>query len=422
MNIYFSGIGGVGLGPLAEIALDAGYVIAGSDPKPSLMTEQLTKRGVAIGTDQSGAFLEQSHSRQAIDWFVYTSALPSDHPELVAAQRLGIKTSKRDGLLAHIIEDKDLKLIAIAGTHGKTSTTSLFVWVFQQLDIPVSYSVGTTLPFGPSGKFDPESKYFVYECDEYDRNFLQFHPWLAVIPSLSYDHPDIYPTQQSYYDAFDQFIGQSEECLMWQQDFDMKAIHGKKTRVHMIDKHNDTVRQKIDSIRLLGRHNRENAYLVLKDCIDGGLDEQKVLAAIESFPGADRRFEKLADGLYTDYAVHPNEISATIKLAKEINDTVVVVYQPHQNTRQHHVKDLYTKEVFDGASQVYWLPTYLTREDSTLAVLTPKELAHDIADVHFAELDDGLWETIERARSQGALVLMMGAGPIDAWVREKLAA
>ena len=103
MNIYFSGIGGVGLGPLAEIALDAGYSVVGSDPKSGLMTEKLYGRGVAISADQSGEFLRTANAKRPIDWLVYTSALPANHPELIVARELGIKTSKRDELIAHII-------------------------------------------------------------------------------------------------------------------------------------------------------------------------------------------------------------------------------------------------------------------------------------------------------------------------------
>src|SRR5690606_5798559 len=111
---------------------------------------------------------------------------------------LGIKVAKRDELLARILHEKNLKLIAVAGTHGKTTTTGMMVWLLQQLGVPVSYSVGSTLSFGPSGKFDPKSEYFVYECDEFDRNFLHFHPYLSLITSVGYDHPDIYPTPENY--------------------------------------------------------------------------------------------------------------------------------------------------------------------------------------------------------------------------------
>ena len=174
MNIYFSGIGGVGVGPLAEVALDAGYTISGSDRAPSPVSRQIADKGVAIDYSQDGSFLRRQHQANPIDWLVYTAALPSDHPELLAAQELGIKTSKRDELLAYIIADKNLKLIAVSGPHGKTTTTSMLIWLFKQLGVPASHLVGTTLSFDQSGKYQPGSEYFIYECDEFDRNFLHF--------------------------------------------------------------------------------------------------------------------------------------------------------------------------------------------------------------------------------------------------------
>lgn len=412
MNIYFSGIGGVGLGPLAEIARDAGYDVCGSDPKESLMTKQMGDQGVQISTDQTGAFLRDIHAAHPIDWFVYTSALPADHPELLLAKQLGIKATKRDELLAHIIAEKNLKLIAVAGTHGKTTTTSLLVWTLQQLGIPVSYSIGTTIPFGPSGKFDPASEYFVYECDEYDRNFLQFQPYLSIIPSLTYDHPDTYPTKDSYMAAFHQFLQQSEGSIIWQREAQQLG-----------DVPNSWVLQDSDkaTLTLHGEHIRQNASLVIKALERLGINGDSV-DAINHFPGVDRRFEQLAPNLYTDYAVHPFEIAATLAMARELNDDVVLVYQPHQNVRQHEVKDHYTTDTFKDAADVYWLPTYLTREDPNLATLTAKDLTKNITgrDIHFAELDTTLWADIQRARDRGALVLVMGAGTIDGWVRTQL--
>src|SRR5690606_17383423 len=175
MNIFFSGIGGVAIGPLCEIALDAGYQVQGSDRHPSLITDRLERRGIPISVgEQDGTYLRERHQLHPIDWLIYTSALPGNHPELQLAKEVGIKTEKRDELIAHIIKEKRLELIAVAGTHGKTTTTGMFVWALKKLGIPVSYSVGTTLSWGPSGVYDSTSKYFVYECDEFDRNFLHF--------------------------------------------------------------------------------------------------------------------------------------------------------------------------------------------------------------------------------------------------------
>ena len=215
MHIYFSGLGGVGVGPLAEIARDAGYEVSGSDLAESLMTERLRAGGIDVQIGQDGSQIAAVHEKNPIDWYVYTAALDKGKPELDFAKAKGIRVSKRDELLAEIIKQKDLKLIAVSGTHGKTTTTGMFVWTFKQLGIPVSYSVGTTLSFGPSGAYDPASQYFVYECDEYDKNFLHFHPYLSLITSIDHDHIDTYPTEQDYFDAFRQFAEQSASAIAW---------------------------------------------------------------------------------------------------------------------------------------------------------------------------------------------------------------
>lgn len=394
MHIYFSGIGGVGLGPLAEIALDAGYQVSGSDASDSPMFRQLRLRGAEVHLGQEVAMINQLHSHQAVDWLVYTSALPENHPELEFARSNGIKTSKRDELLASIISEKNLKLIAVSGTHGKTTTTAMIVWLFRQLGLPVSYSIGTSISFGPSGAFDKSSEYFVYECDEFDRNFLNFHPYISLIPSQSYDHNDTYPKRADYDKAFEQFKSQSKTVVTWR---DVKS----------------------DGITLAGEHNRSNAALAV-DALQKITDEpaDKLHSLINDFPGTSRRFEKLADNLYSDYAHHPEEIEATLQLARELSSHVAVVYQPHQNIRQHQLQ--YT-DCFELADKVYWLPTYLSREDPSLEILKPQDLAKDLPaeKVIFSHLDENLKNAINTEIAEGKMVILMGAGSIDDWAREQ---
>ena len=412
MNIYFSGLGGVGIGPLVEIARDAGHSIMGSDLTESPLTEELRHQGVVVNIGQDGSFLRTCHEATPIDWFVYTSALPNDHAELVLAHTLGMRISKRDEFLAYIIQEKDLKLIAIAGTHGKTTTTGMMIWLMQKLGIPVSYSVGATISFGPSGKFDPSSDYFIYECDEYDRNFLNFFPYLSLITSLDYDHPDTYPTKQAYIAAFQKFLEQSRQSILWRND----AEYVRTSR------ENDLIVESAIHFPLAGEHNRRNATLVARAAEFLSLAKNDtVVMALGDFPGTDRRFEKLGDNLYSDYGHHPKEIAATLQLARELSDHVVLVYQPHQNRRQTKIQKDYTDQ-FELADDVYWLPTYLSREDPDEPILTPLELVQNITNqsaIHVAAFDDELWAITQQARSEGKLVLCMGAGTIDSWVRDR---
>ncbi len=403
MNVYFNGISGTGLGPLAELAQDAGFTVFGSDLKEGAISSELSKRQIEVAYgEQDGSFLRRKIEDNGVDWYVYTSAAPDDNEELQTAREAGIKCTKRDEFLSELVRQKNLKMIAVAGTHGKTTTTAMIVWALTQLDIPVSYLVGTTLGWSNGGHFDPDSEFFVYEADEYDRNFLAYHPYLAAITCIDYDHPDIYPTVNEYRAAFDKFMAQSDNVVR-----------------------NTTVSR---DITLVGGLRRQDASIALEviEKIIPGINRQRVVDALNEFPGAGRRFEEIVHGVYTDYAHHPNEIASTIKMAVELKERdrfagLAVIYQPHQNTRQHEVKDEY-KNAFVGADRIFWLPTYLTRENPDLAVLSPEDLTENTvtkSQTTVTELTDELGEEIRRLHNENWLILLMTAGPADSWLREQ---
>lgn len=420
MHIYFSGIGGVGLGPLAEIAQQAGYVVSGSDTTSSLMTQELQQNGIVISLNQSAQHIQEVHRQTPIDWLVFTAAVDETHPEVAFAASHNIKYSKRDALLAYLINEKNLSLIAVAGTHGKTTTTAMLVWALQKLSTAISYSIGSQLSFGPSGKYEPHSQFFVYECDEFDRNFLHFSPDYSLITSYDYDHPDTYQTPQEYQKAFQQFITQSKNTIAY--DDDIQDIFGNSVvpdSVETIAK--DEYRS---GLSLTGEHNRHNAQLVIRllEKITKSIEPKQYTKALNSFPGTRRRFEKLAENIYSDYAHHPVEIAATIQAAREISKRIVVIYQPHQNIRQHHIQEAY-KTCFNGAEMVYWLPTYLSREDTkTSLILSPAELTKDITNTHIvlSKLNNALWQTIQELQADNYLIICMGAGSVDDWLRVQL--
>ena len=406
MNIFISGISGTGMGPLALMAKDAGFKVFGTDLNEGAITAELREKKIdfEIGK-QDGSYLEKMLKTEGVDWFVYTSALPKDHPELALAKEYGIKISKRDELIAFLVKELGLKMVAVAGTHGKTTTTSMIVWLCQKLKVPVSYLVGTNLGFAKSGKYEKGAEFFVYEADEYDRNFLHFHPWLSLITVVSYDHGDIYPTKESYQAAFTKFIKQSQKTIVAEK-------------------------KDVKKILLAGKARRTDAKMAVKAvrAMDSDLDIDKIYDAINKFPGVGRRFEKICDGVYSDYAHHPEEIMTTIELAKEEAEIVgkkgvVVIYEPHQNIRQHEIFDDY-KEAFIGVEKLFWLPTYLTREDPNLAVLRPRDFIESLANkdvAEAAEADKNLGEVIKKYQKEDFLILLMTAGPADKWLRELFA-
>ena len=405
MRIYISGIEGTGMGPLALMAKAAGFEVFGSDAAKGLIHDELVKAGIEVSLgEQDGEFL-RSKLAEGVDWFCYTSALTAEHPELKLVREAGVlRITKRDDLTAFLVSELGLKMVAVAGTHGKTTTTAMIIWTALKLGLPVSYIVGTTLGFAPSGSYKSGDKYFIYEADEYDRNFLKYQPWLAVIPAVSYDHPDIYPTREDYEKAFLQFKAQSEKVIEKPEFVDFE---------------------------LAGEARRFDAGLaaeaILRICEAEGsaVDPSEITEVLNEFPGVGRRFERLAEGVYTDYAHHPEEIAATLGIARDEAERlglkgVVVVYQPHQNTRQHEVFEGY-REAFLGAEKVFWLPTYLTRENPELKILEPAEFIEGLANrevAEAAELNDEFAERLKKYIEDKYLVVLMTAGPADGWLRE----
>ena len=413
------------MGPLALMAKQAGIEVCGSDLSKGAIYDELVDAGidVAIG-EQDGNFLRAKLS-EGVDWFVYTSALSAEHPELVMAKNAGVKVSKRDELTAFLVKRLGLKMIGVAGTHGKTTTTSMIVFAALRLGLPVSYIVGTTLGFAKSGAYHTGDRYFIYEADEYDRNFLRFSPWLAVVPCVSYDHPDIYKTREDYEAAFRQFESQSENVVT------EPGVAASRFQLAGEVRRTDAGFA-FEAVKMVVDDYYSHAQMLGGSA--GGVGSARrvatdsdIIAILNEYPGVGRRFEKLTEGVYTDYAHHPEEILATLDIARDEARLkgykgVVAVYQPHQNIRQHEVKSGYYS-AFEWADKVYWLPTYLTREDPKLSILTPEDLIgglmnSDIAEP--AEMNDELYDELLEWLRKGYLVVLMSAGPADKWLREKI--
>lgn len=416
MRIYFGGLGGVGLGPLALLCRDLGHEVLGSNDQPSRYSEQISQLGITVSLDQSGDALRDAHEDQTIDWYVHTSAMDQDNAEVQAARGLGIAhVAKRDKLINELIREHQLELIAVSGTHGKTTTTAMLVWLFRELKIPVAHLVGTNLPFAPAGGYQDGAKYLILEADEYDRTMLAFRPTLSLIPALDYDHPDTYPDPSDYKLAFKRFVEQSRHTIMW--DETAKQLSFKASA-------NIEILYAQYPINLPG-HNKKNATLVAAGCEYLEIADKKALSnTLELFPGSERRFEQLAKNLYSDYAHHPVEIRSTLDMAREVAGTqkIIVVYQPHQNRRQVELADTYG-DCFAEADELYWLPTYLSREDPGVPILSPKELVQRLSSetpVEISELDDALAQALKDHLAKDHMVLVLGAGSIDEWARGNL--
>lgn len=430
MHIYFSGIGGTGIGPLAQIAHQAGYEVSGSDKQDSQYVEYLRGHGISnIHIGQSYGDIAAVNELRPIDWFVHSSSIPKDNPELLFCQEQSVRISKRDELLNQILKDKNLDLIAIAGTHGKTTTTAMVIWLFRQLGIPVSYSVGAKIPFGDMGHFDPKSKFFVYEADEFDRNFLAFTPEISLITGVSWDHHEIFPTREDYQAAFREFIDQSMHNLIWQEDADYLNLP-EDVDITVLK----TTEPKISKIELLGQYNRLDAWLAISlfnIYVPIGTTDKKVedvIQIINGFPGLSRRMEQIVPGLYSDYAHTPEKIRGAMSVAQEMaaasGQKLVVIYEPLTNRRQHYMLDGY-KDVFDGAAKLYWIPSYLAREDPAQRIIPPEELISHLDDPSIAkpmERNGALKQAIHKHLEAGDMVVAMAGGggdSLDDWLRQE---
>ncbi len=428
MHIYFSGIGGTAIGPLAQIAKEAGFLVSGSDKQDSQYVEYLRSHGletIHIGQDYEA--ISAVHQKNPIDWFVYTSALPLENPdadELRFCEEHGIKTSKRDELLSLILKEKKLKLLAIAGTHGKSTTTAMTIWLFKQLGEPISFSVGAKLSFADMGAYEPKSEYFVYECDEFDRNFLAFEPYISLISGVSWDHHEIFPTREDYQQAFREFISQSKWTILWREDLDYLELE-ESTNYAVQDSSN----KKIQKLTLPGQYNRLDAWLAIQAVHE--VTNQPLADLIEHmnrFPGLQRRMEQLVPGLYSDYAHTPEKIRGAMSVALEMasanNQELVVVYEPLTNRRQHFMLDDYG-DCFTGAKKVYWIPSYLAREDPAQRIIPPSELITHLNDPSLAEpkeRDEDLKKTIQKHLAAGDMVVAMAGGggdSLDEWLRKE---
>lgn len=430
MHVFFSGIGGTGISSLALIAKEAGYEVSGSDARPSQYLDYLKKHGVnntyvGLSREQIAAV----HAKKPIDWYVYGSAQVMDfpdNPEMAFCQESGIKTTKRDEFLNEIITSKKLKMIAIAGTHGKTTTTSMAIWAFKQSGIPVSYSVGGKISFGDIGEYNQKSEHFVYEADEFDRNFLSFYPEVSMITGVDWDHPDIYPTRENYNQAFVEFIEQSNKVVAWQDDIEKLNLQP-DSKFSVLARDDDRID---DKLTIPGKVNRFNAWQVIQGLAPLlNKSAEELTEIMNSFPGIARRFEMITKNVYTDYAHTPPKIRGALQLAHEVaGDNVVVIYEGLHNTRQHFIKEE-LRTLFEGVKKLYVVPTFLAREDKALKILSPSDLLNLLSistKEHAASalLNKNLRTQISRHIKAGDLVLCLSAGSggsLDEWLRKEFA-
>ena len=391
-NVHLVGIGGSGLSAIARLLLESGFAVSGSDQNESNVTRQLSDLGVRVFI---GHRAEQAAGAELV---IQSSAVPSDNPELIFAHENHIPVKKRSAFLEDFLADKTV--IAVAGTHGKTTTTSMIAWLLTGMEQDPGYLIGGVSKNLHNNAHMGKGKYFVIEADEYDNMFLGLHPSLAIITNIEHDHTDIFPTPEDYHDAFQRFIAQvqpggvllsSQEIppqkinragipsrhltygMHPQASYQAKNLHVRPNGCYQMDIfcQEEKMLNFLTTARLNvpGEHNVRNALAAIAAVDALGLSADEAARWIEAFAGTERRFE--IKGSYhgitfvDDYAHHPTEIQTTLSAARTRfpGRRVIAVWQPHTFSRIQSFYEQYL-HAFSQADEVIITEIYAAREQS----------------------------------------------------------
>lgn len=380
-KVHFIGIGGIGMSGLARLLLKRNIHVTGSDLASSYVTEGLVKEGAKVYF---------GHSAQNITpdlKVVYTSDIKPDNPELLAAKELNCVLLHRSELLAELMDG--YKALAVAGTHGKTTTTALLTHVLKEGNFDPSFAVGGLLPKLQVNAGHGSGEHFVVEADESDGTFLRYEPWAAIVTNIDLDHLDHYKSEATLLDAFRTFMAKvlDPQRLFWCGDDSRLSHLGVDGVSYGFGKHNqlqashfrqegwtlifdiDFQGRKYKDIVLsrIGKHNVLNALAVFGLALSLGISEEAIRRAFRTFEGVVRRCEKKGEAygilFIDDYAHHPTEIQCTLSGLKEAvqEKRLIAVYQPHRYSRTRDCLGTFGK-IFDDADEVWITDIYGARE------------------------------------------------------------
>jgi len=427
-KVFFIGINGIGMSGLAKIMAKTGYSVSGSDQ---------TKKDVSIELESLGVKIHYEHDAknvEGIDLVVRSSAIKETNPEYRYAMENGIEMIKRGELLARLFNEKSG--IAVAGTHGKTTTSSMLGAVMLPLDPTIV--VGGILPEINSNAHCGAGKFLIAEADESDNSFLYLLPEYSIITNIEADHLENHGSFENIKKSFIQFYEQTEKLTLLNIDcLESENTLGSKNKImtYSIEKkagiYADNIRiidgksvydvilegELLGEFRLSvpGRHNISNSLGVIYLAYTLGVSLEEIKIRLEKFKGAKRRYDILLDTdirIIDDYAHHPTEIRATLEGAKKIETKkITAIFQPHRYSR---VKFLYEefKGCFDLADDVILLPVYSAGEEDIYGI-TLKELAADIFTCGDAKILTTVCEILEEVKTEDRTYIFMGAGTIS---------
>lgn len=374
---YFIGIGGVGMSALARLCNTPENRIFGYDKTPSETTLKLLDEGISVSYNAAVSALPELLLDPEVK-VIYTPAIPSDHPQLEYYQAQGNDVRKRAKLLADLCFGK--KTIAVAGTHGKTTTSSILTHIFSQTNQKFTSVMGGFFNDDLSNVVQTGNETFIVEADEYDRSFLNLHPSLACITSIEADHLDVYETETNLVNAFEQFSNQVDQELVVAYGLpisgitygiyvaaDYKATNLKETETgYRFDLSTPKGEYKNVVFNQMGSHNVCNALGAIALADQAGLKMEKILPALMNFPGVYRRMNVFKwDNriIIDDYAHHPTEIKTVLETLKSYYPTKknCVIFQPHLFSRTRDFMNEFI-EVLRGFDEVVLMEIYPARE------------------------------------------------------------
>ena len=428
---YFIGVGGVGMSALARLCLKDGYSVYGYDKISSEITDQLIKKGINIIFDNSVSALNELLLSTEVQ-IIYSAAIPNSHPQLEFYKKQGNNVSKRAEFLSKICNNK--KTLAVAGTHGKTTTSSILTHIFYKSNQSFTSIMGGFFNNNSSNLIKTGSESIIVEADEYDRSFLHLNPTFACITSIEADHLDIYKTQDIYKDAFFQFSkqvsgklivahglpisgltygievpadykGYNVQIIKYGYRFDLKTPNGNFKNIFF---------------NQIGIHNLYNAIGAIAMADQAGININKALLALKSFPGVYRRMNlyRWRDAyIIDDYAHHPSEINSVFEAIKDFypKQKNCVVFQPHLYSRTRDFMNDF-KTVLNKFDEVKIIDIYPARENPIEGV-NVKSLLEGISNKKAKYIQKNQVKN-EIKKSEATIFALLGAGDIGEEIKQ----
>ncbi len=436
-RMHFIGIGGIGMSGLALVLRELGFEVQGSDLYPSAVTDMLTRHGIAVRLGHKPENLGQAQL------VIYTSAVSQDNPELQEARRRGLPVKKRARLLGEIALRYPRRL-AIAGTHGKTTTTAMVAGALQQAGLDPTVFIGGLLKETGTNARLGQGEVVVLEADEYDRSFLELSPTAALITTLDADHLDVYGDLEGVQKAFEEFVNRVPfwgKVIVNYDDPGLQQLTARLKQPYITYGFSSQAQYRgrvlqaagaggrlevlqhdsvlgIITLRVPGQHNLQNALGACALCLENGVPFAAVQAALAEFTGIKRRFElrgEVAEVLFLDdYAHHPAEIQATLEAARQAypQRRLVVLFQPHLYSRTQDFAAEFG-EALSLADVLFLAPIYPAREAPIPHVSSGLIAKYTTIPTTVLENLAELPAAVVPQLQPGDVVFTMGAGNID---------